>query len=257
MEIQRDRYGRPLVIPPGGSKPVAYTRTTTIAGSLDDASALIAWKMRMACIGLSQRPDLLLAVAATDKTDNKAINALVEEAMEASGANAAARIGSAVHAMTEKMDRGETIEAVPEPYIGDLRAYAAATSIFTNRFIEQFTVLDEYKIAGTPDRVVEYNGELYISDLKTGSLHPSSVAMQLSIYSRALPYDIATGERGTFGPVNQDRGIIVHLPAGKATCELHWVDLKEGWEGVQLAMKARKWRDQKGLTTPFEEGNDG
>ena len=62
VEIERDRYGRPLVVPPKGGKAIAYTRATTIANSLDDASALTAWKMRMAAIGLTSRPDLLLAI---------------------------------------------------------------------------------------------------------------------------------------------------------------------------------------------------
>ena len=38
-EIERDRYGRPMVVPLKSKKPVAYTRATTIANSLDDASA--------------------------------------------------------------------------------------------------------------------------------------------------------------------------------------------------------------------------
>jgi len=29
-EIERDRYGRPLVVPPAGGKAIAYTRATTI-----------------------------------------------------------------------------------------------------------------------------------------------------------------------------------------------------------------------------------
>jgi hypothetical protein len=253
MDIERDRYGRPLVIPPGGGKAIPYTRTTTVAGSLDDGTALIAWKMRMACIGLSQRPDLLLAVAATDKDNTKELNALVEDAMEAAGANSAARIGSAVHALTETLDRGEDLGVVPPLYLADLKAYADATANFTNVWMEQFCVLDEYKIAGTPDRIVQYEGELYISDLKTGSLHPTSVAMQLSVYAHAAPYDPATGQRGSWGEVNQDRAIVVHLPAGKAQCTLHWVDIKEGWQGIQIAMQARKWRDQKGLIIPFDK----
>ncbi len=50
-EIERDRYGRPMVVPPKGKKAIAYTRATTIANSLDDASALVAWKMRMTALG--------------------------------------------------------------------------------------------------------------------------------------------------------------------------------------------------------------
>ncbi len=73
VEIDRDRYGRPLVVPPSGGKPVAYTRATTIANSLDDASALVAWKMRMAAIGLTTRPDILLSITAAQE-DKMAVN---------------------------------------------------------------------------------------------------------------------------------------------------------------------------------------
>ena len=64
VEVPRDRYGRPMIVPPKGGKPVPYTRTTTVAGSLDDGTALVAWKLRMAAAGLTLRPDLLLAASA-------------------------------------------------------------------------------------------------------------------------------------------------------------------------------------------------
>ena len=54
LEIPRDRYGRPMVVPPKGGKPVPYTRTTTVAGSLDDGTGLVAWKLRMAAAGLTE-----------------------------------------------------------------------------------------------------------------------------------------------------------------------------------------------------------
>jgi len=34
-----------------------------------------------------------------------------------------------------------------------------------------------------------------------------------------------------------------------------WIDIKEGFKGLQFAMKARQWRDQKGLAYPFEQEN--
>ncbi len=49
-----------------------------------------------------------------------------------------------------------------------------------------------------------------------------------------------------------EKAIIIHLPAGTGNCKLVFVDIKEGWKGVEFAMKVRKWRDQKGLATPFE-----
>ena len=253
VEIARDRYGRPMVVPPKGGKAVPYTRTTTVAGSLDDGTALVAWKLRMAAAGLTLRPDLLLAASAA--RDNKLeMDKLVEDAMEAAGATSAATIGTAIHTLTEKHDRGEDLGVIPEDYVADIQAYDAATKHFENIFIEQFCVLDKYKIAGTPDRIVKYKGELFISDLKTGSIsYPNKIAMQLAVYAHGLPYDPATAVRGSWGGVNQDKGIIVHLPAGNGKCELHFVDIKQGWKGIELAMKVRTFRDaKKSLVTSIQ-----
>lgn len=250
--IERDRYGRPMVMPVKGKKKVAYTRATTIANSLDDASALVAWKMRMAALGLTTRPDLLLAIGAAGE-DKMAINAYIEEAMDAAGASKAANIGTAIHALTERLDLGQELGAVPNQWLPDIRAYEEATKILNKVYIEQFCVLDKFKIAGTPDRLVEYKGELFIADLKTGRIdHPNNIAMQLAIYAHGLPYDIETATRGSWGDVNKEKAIIVHLPAGTGACKLVFIDIAEGWKGVQFAMKVRKWRDQKGLATQFE-----
>ena len=250
--IPRDRYGRPMVVPPKGGKPVPYTRTTTVAGSLDDGTALVAWKLRMAAAGLTLRPDLLLAASA--HRDNKLeMDKLVEDAMEAAGATKQANIGTAIHTLTEKLDRGEDLGVIPDDYVADIQAYADATKDFTNINIEQFCVLDKFKIAGTPDRVVEYKGEKFISDLKTGSIsYPSKIAMQLAVYAHGLPYDPATAVRGSWGDINTEKGIIVHLPAGSGECTLHFVDLVHGWKGIQLAMKVRTHRDKKNISTQFQ-----
>ena len=117
-------------------------------------------------------------------------------------------------------------------------------------------MLDKYKIAGTPDRVIEYKGEKFIADIKTGRIdHPNNIAIQLAIYANGSPYDVATGRRGSWGDISKDKAVIIHLPAGTGLCKLVWIDIKEGWKGVQFAMKVRKWRDKKGLVTPFEEGD--
>jgi hypothetical protein len=253
LEIERDRYGRPMIVPPKGGKRVAYTRATTIANSLDDPAALTAWKMRMAAIGLTVRSDLLLAINAA-QDDKMAINKYIEDAMEVAGASKAATIGTALHAFAERMDLGLEVGVVPNEWAGDLVAYEKATSQLNNIFIEQFCVLDKYKIAGTPDRVVEYKGERFIADIKTGRIdHPNNIAIQLAIYANGLPYDVETATRNSWGEVNKEKAIIIHLPAGTGLCKLVWVDIAEGWKGVQFAMKVRKWRDKKGLATPFTE----
>jgi len=252
VEIERDRYGRPLVVPPKGKKPVAYTRATTIANSLDDPAALVAWKMRMAAIGLTMRSDLLLSISAA-QDDKLAVNAFIEDAMQVAGAKTQANIGTAIHAFTEKLDLGQDLGPIPEQWAADIVAYEQTTAQLNKKRIEQFCVLDKFKIAGTPDRLVEYKGELFIADIKTGRIdHPNNIAMQLAIYAHGLPYDIATATRGSWGDVNKQKAIVIHLPAGQGLCKLHFIDIEEGWKGVQFAMRVRKWRDKKGLVTPFE-----
>ena len=254
--IERDRYGRPMVVPPEGGMAIPYTRTTTVAGSLDDGHALVAWKLRMAAAGLSMRPDLLLAVSAA-REDKLMMDKLVDDSIDAAGGTQAATIGTALHALTEKLDRGQELGVIPHDYVADIQAYEQATKNFENINIEQFCVLDKFKIAGTPDRVVRYKGELFISDLKTGSIsYPHKIAMQLAVYANGLPYDPATTTRGTWGNVNTKKGIIVHLPAGGGECTLHFVDIAQGWKAIQLAMKVRTWRDTKKITTKIKETHE-
>jgi len=251
-QIERDRYGRPLVVPPKGGKPVAYTRATTFAGSVDDSVGLVNWKLRMVAKGIAMRPQFLTEF--NNAGDDKLlINKLIEDAMDTAGANAAANLGTQIHHWAEEVDKGAPLDSVPREHKADVYAYLNATSIWTNKYIEQFCVLDKYKVAGTPDRIVEYNGELFIADIKTGSLdYPNKMSLQLAIYANALPYDIATATRSSWGDINKEKGIIIHLPAGTGVCMLHWIDIKQGWKTVQLASKVRQWRDTKRLLTAME-----
>ncbi len=250
--IARDRWGRPLVVPPTGGKPIGYTRATTYIDVLDDKYNLQKWMQRMVAVGLSQRPDLLLSAAA-HADDKRELDRICEDAREAAGASAAATTGTALHALTETVDRGHDLPVLPETVKADIDAYVAATEQLKAIHIEQFCVQDPLKVGGTPDRVVELGGQRFIADLKTGSIEWGAlkIAMQLALYARSSTYDIATGERGSHG-ADTRRGIIIHLPAGEATCTLHWVDLEAGWEAVKVAKEVRHWRTLKlkDLTEP-------
>jgi hypothetical protein len=129
-------------------------------------------------------------------------------------------------------------------YEPDLAAYAAATVDLKHVCIEQMTVHDEWKVAGTPDRVVEYLGKRYIADLKSGDITygAGKIAAQLAMYSRGLLYDHATNTRSEHG-ADQGRGIVIHLPAGSGTCTLHWIDLNAGWEIAQVCKRVREIRN--------------
>lgn len=241
-EIERDRYGRPLVIPPGGGKPVPYTRCTTYVGAIEDTWNLSRWQQRMVAIGLAERDDLRLAVAA-HRDDKERLNEICANAADIAKAKAGATIGTALHALTEQMDRGQEIGTVPAEYAADLAAYAEATKDLAAVHIEAFSVLDKLKIGGTPDRVVRYQGKRFIADLKTGSIDFGfvKIAAQLAVYARSSLYDVETGERSVHG-AELDKGIVIHLPAGTGTCTLYWIDLLTGWEAVKAARSVRDLR---------------
>ncbi|MFF0860923.1 hypothetical protein ACFYUV_04120 [Nonomuraea sp. NPDC003560] len=251
-EVERDRWGRPLIVPASGGKPVAYTRTTTFVGCLEDTYNLSRWQQRMVALGLAERPDLVLAVGA-HRDDRDKLNELVDDAMDAAKAHAAAEIGTALHKLTEPLDLGQPIGVVPDAYRADLEAYQRATARLEVVGIERFAVLDELKVAGTHDRTVRYQGREYIADIKTGSIEYGAlkIAMQLAVYAHSSLYDPSTCERAQL-QVDQERAIVIHLPAGQGRCELHWVDIAAGWEAVQVAAQVRAWRSRKGLFAPFD-----
>lgn len=250
-EVERDRWGRPMIVPPGGGKKKAYQRVTTFVSLLEDTFNLSRWQQRMVALGLADRPDLQLAVTA-HREDKDKLNELCQDAIEAAKGRAGATIGTAVHALTELVDRGQELPIMPAEARADLDAYAKVTAPLEMVAIEQFGVLDDLEVAGTWDRIVAYKGRTYIADLKTQSTldwGTNKIAMQLAVYAHCDAYDITTGQR-TPTDVDLNWGIVIHLPAGQGECSLHRVDLAAGWDGVQLAAGVRQWRARKGLLAP-------
>lgn len=256
----RDGYGRYLIQPPGGGKATGYTRATTIAKALDDTHNLTQWKIRQTAIGLTQRPDLHALIASTDPTDKKTLDRHCADALEAAGASTGANAGTALHAATETLDLGIPIE-MPEPYKTDLTVYVEtmrANNIEIHKdLIEKIVVLDGPKIAGTFDRIVTLpTGETVIADLKTSQNLDwswNSIAVQLAIYANADDiYNPETGWRQPLPPeLDKTRALVIHLPSGQARCELHLVDIQQGWEALQLALQVRAWRQTRKLNTPY------
>jgi len=255
VEIPRDRYGRPMIVPAGkATKRVPYRRTTTFVGCLDDTYGLQQWKTRQVAYGMGQRKDLVLAAAAADPADKARLGEIADKATEHAQASGAATIGTALHALTERVDRGQPLGTIPQEYQADIDAYRAATELIEYTAIETFRVHDGWKVAGTADRIGRIaGGRPAIMDVKTGSIdYPAKMAMQLAMYAHSTPYDIASDSRVDEEPVDTRTGIIIHLPAGQGTCNLYEIDLAVGWAGCVLAKKVWEWRSTKNLTTPFD-----
>ena len=259
QEAPKDRWGRYLVTAPDG-KQRGYTRVTTIAKAPDDEAALKQWANRMVITGLIQRSDLL-AQASTKLDDKSALNKICEEAITAGGGSHRANLGTALHALTEQIDLGKKPAILPglQP---DLDAYTATLAKYGVHimpdYIESVVINDDKEYAGTLDRIVEVDGRMYIADLKTGtdlSYSWRSISIQLAAYADAQHiYDYKTAERTSLPMVDKDRAIVFHLPAGEARCELYWVDLNAGRQGLELALNVRAWRKRNDLNERFEEG---
>lgn len=249
----RDSYKRPLVVPPGGGKPVPYTRWTTLAGAMEDLNNIRAWDQRMVALGLAERSDLVLAVAA-HRDDKDELNRICRDAKERGGANTASGIGTSEHKLLERLDLGQDLGAVPDEYTADIRAYEKATAELEPIAIERFVVHDKLRTAGTPDRIVVYRGRNYVADIKTGksiAYGAGKIACQMGGYSRSVFYDHATGTRTDLPDVDLSWALVIHVPAGSGTCQLQWVDIARGWADIELAVQVRAHRARKDWYTPF------
>lgn len=260
-EVRRDRYGRYLVVPPDGGKPVGYTRATTIAKTLDDQGGLMAWGKRMVAIGLSTRPDLVTELALVDNDDKKALDRICEKAAEAGGATVRRELGTAVHSIFERHWTDATF-TVPEAHRADVEAVEAALAAAGLKVVEGFheriVVDDVNRIAGTFDLLVTDGHTQYVADLKTGSsvkFGSLGFAIQLSIYANAdalytqgAATDGSLDARDPMPGVSKSRGVIIHIEPGSGSCDLHWVDLEAGRQALDIAMRVRELRKAKHLT---------
>lgn len=244
-DFDRDRYGRPLITPAAGGKPLPYRRCTSYVDVLADKYTLQQWEKRQVAIGLAQRDDLRLNVLA-HLGDKNVVDRACQDSKEYALASAKATKGTAFHALTDIVDRGAELPAgLPDNVLRTLEAFREATSALKVRHIESKVCLDTFQVAGTPDRIYEYQGERYIGDTKTGNTNygMQKIAAQLAVYSRATLYDVDTGARDYHG-ASTNRGIVMDVDLDACTVNLLWVDLEAGWNAVMVAKQV--W-DQRAL----------
>lgn len=251
-DFRRNDKGQPLILPVGGGDPIAYRRATSYISVAEDDYGIHQWKRHLTV-------DAALEWDAVDRNvwkiaDWHGKSALAQMAFVAAGGEVKANNGTRMHALTDLIDSGETgyvPDGVSPEEEDDLRAYRNAVAPLTLIHAEVKTVNDPLQVAGTPDRVWEYQGRRYIGDLKTGKIDARKCAMQTALYAHSRLYDVATGVR-TDLDVDLERALIIHLPYGEAKARVLWVDIAAGWEGVQLCAQIHAWRKRTGLTRTFK-----
>jgi hypothetical protein len=284
---KRDRYGRPRVWLPGFQPDLSgtaeaeqandeakrsYTRCTKFIDVIDDEYQLVLWKLRQVLRGAVMAEDVVLSAAGLGPQPDKfeahdgyvewreKYNKLTRELTNIARSGAKANIGDALHAFSERLDRGLDVDPreVPERYHQHLRNYMAATAELRSIHIERFMVCDELGVGGTPDRVLlDERDRIVIGDVKTGNVDydPEKIARQLAIYSRSQFYDDATGRRWLDHPIDQEWGTVIKLDARTGICELIDVNLTEGWEGVLTCQRVRSERNRKVTVRPHISPN--
>lgn len=258
---KRDRWGRPLLLPPGCGEEdrTWYSRASSLSDYASGVkTGLETWKRRHAAIGIARREDLAAMIAALpetgkDKKDDQVTNAqldgYIEEALIASGAPAKANWGTAVHGFTTD---GVDASHAPERMRADIEAYERELARLGIRPVldEVFTANEELRVAGTFDHLYLLpDGRVVVGDKKTGIDSPLDAAIQMSCYAYGDVYDWRTDEResmesvaGSFGTFDPSVGLHVHIPRGEGRCVIKALDLQHAF---RLAKHAAVLRDAR------------
>ena len=259
QDFTRDRWGRPLIVPKDGGKPKPYARVSSFGQILENQFGLNKWKQRMVLLGAVDRPDLMkLAVAA--KNDDRKLDGLVEQMMDAGGASRAANTGTAIHDILAQVDAGQIqIGDVPDEFSAQARAWRQLLDRHgfepVQDMVELHVVNDRFEAAGSADNICRTaDGRLVLVDKKTGKKigqRPLAYMVQLAIYATSDRYDLETGERSSLG-VDDTVAYIAHVPATGGEAVLYEVDVAEGLRLAELAADAKRAEKQATPIRPVE-----
>jgi hypothetical protein len=154
--------------------------------------------------------------------------------------------------------------------------------------IERSTMSPSLKVAGTFDRVLHvtkdlapvtfkdgrtvqlHEGDFVIGDVKSGqdlSYAWAEILIQLAIYANgvaetgvAVPDRLPSGkvvwrwaDLAEFGidRFRTDVGIVMHMPYGETTCDLHYADLVTGWRGAKISQTVHEYRKTEMPSSPI------
>lgn len=273
----RDRWGRPLLIPKGGTERIPYTRMSSLSGYLCDKGALETWSRQRLAIGLALREDLCALIASlpplndlkADKRDltkeqrqqdidtKEKLATYMEQAMEAGGRLHKAHWGTAVHQFIE---RG-VWDSAPSRMIADVEA---GCRLFAEHGMEvlateRFVANDELQAAGSFDYLVRHpRYGVCVADVKTGALdHGLEFAVQFGGYATAELYDWEADVRAPLESlsdgeaVNTDVALLLHVPLGKGKADCYPVNIRYGRQvAAPLAVQVREIRQYKQFVGP-------
>lgn len=279
-EVARDGYGRYLLPFLDGRRPPAgqgFTRVSTTKSELSNQTGIRKWEKGLIADGFGARADLVAQAAEARKLPEgdarkQALRAVADTAFVAAGGKDRSGKGTALHEITEKLNRGDTDVVIPDEWRQHVDLYMKLLADHDITVLPEYLerqVLCRYNHAGTFDNIVRwYNPEtqeyeLVIADLKTGrslELAWLEILMQLWFYATAYAYwtttkliwstdDLNDPKRkiidveGFYTPMppelRTDRALIFHVPLD-GTAELFVLDLSGVHRFVEAALESRR-----------------
>lgn len=256
----------------GDYVPRGVMRTTNFIGAITDTRALSRWEQEQTLLGLVRDPSLyeelclLIHQGDTEGVDYSRLRdfprmreamagipfdshsherSLIGRAKHAAGANLKRQMGTNRHTAWEH--RGATGELIGTPAIqseiGALEPLLQQAGLVRVPHLSERVVRHpDLGVVGKFDDVLLElaTGRLLMSDLKTKQrdfFTMLELDAQLGVYSRCpwMLNDAGTGyEEGPVHHVDQNEGVILHMPSDGAPPALRRVDLNRGWRIAEL-----------------------
>jgi len=251
---------------PGWEGKTYWTRTSTLAKTLDDTWNLSQWGKRMVVWGIKQRPELLDMVGNRikdpgGKTGKGILDAVATRALEEAETFKGADAGTDLHNLAEEMEfLGHVPEIATPEQRRTLNAYQAGLASqgleILPEFTERVVVCPELGCAGRIDRIVRDHETLMIGDLKSQKWEPGaydslSLSIQLGVYANASY--MLDAESWTWVPmpqVSKIGGVVFWIPSVRpGVFEAYDVDLVQGYKFARAAYQLRQWRYLRGIVT--------
>jgi hypothetical protein len=159
----------------------------------------------------------------------------------------------------ERIDRGESIEDLPEYFHKGIRARQECLRRhgieILPEYVERAVRCLMFEVSGTLDRIVRYEGRYVIVDDKSENdplRYPKAKSIQFAIYANAGElFDPATFTIEAMPDVRRDLAIMLHFDKVNHTCEAYGVPIDVGWWGARLAREVRQWRKMECLIAPL------
>jgi hypothetical protein len=265
--LQRDRWGRPLLVPRGQPKTVRapYTRASGLSDFVTNDRGIQIWERRYLIRGMGANEDLQELAAcesyntgligpgepAEDTRENKAsgrrLDEIGERALERMKIHEKADYGTAVHMATEPGSR-----AIPSKRMrGDVASFAPTLEAEGIHILqtEAFVANDTVMSAGTFDHLLWVPGYgVIIGDKKTGKMNPYEFGIQFSTYANGDAYDVYTDERTQIHPdLNPEWGMVIWMPALQGKTILKMIDLRLGYQDAIRAAEVRDAQKDRSL----------